>query len=92
MADTKQEAWLRDQLEAARKSFNEAHEQRRKEVAEGRAELARANDLSQREGQRADLAEARIARLRDLLGRDDRFNTLKLATEWDIERKRRDRG
>lgn len=56
------------------------------------AELARARDLAAAEAHRAVLAEGRVGRLRDLLDHGNDVGACRLARDWDVERKRRDRA
>lgn len=85
-------AWLQEQLEAARKSHSEAYEKHRAQVALLRTDLDRALDRASAEAARANLAEERIGRLRDRLDHAEDAGARRLASEWDLERKRRARA
>lgn len=82
---------LQQDIQRLERSLKEAHAQRSKQVAELRTEVARLTDQRLAEAQRADLAEERLARIRDLLQHANEAGARELATAWDIERKRRNR-
>lgn len=91
MAETAQEKFLKDQLEKERKSHGEVCKEWREREASLQADLHRARDLAAAEAHRADLAEERIGRLRDLIEHGNDLGARNLARGWDRE-KRRARG
>lgn len=92
MAETAQEKFLKEQLEKERKSHGEVCKEWREREAGLQVELHRARDAAAAESQRADLAEERIGRLRDLLEHGNDLGARGLARGWDRDRKRRARG
>lgn len=62
------------------------------EVEEIRLELHRAQDQAAAQRARADLAESRLVRVSDLLGRDLLAAADSAITEWVASQKRRPRG
>lgn len=89
MADTVES--LQKRVKELDASLAKAHERRREEGEDLRTDLHIAQDEATAQRQRAELAEERLHRIRDVLGRDQQAAAHTLVTRWDIERKRRSR-
>lgn len=90
MADTIET--LRQRASQLEDSLRKESQRRCDDTEKLRTLLHIAEDEATSQRQRAELAEQRIGRVRDVLGRDEIAAALDLTSAWDIERKRRDRG